>query len=179
MNLSLYGICTDYYHTYPSFLIDIVSRNTDDYVIQNVSNGGLNFKELEDELKGFGADIVINESELDSKETEKLLGDLDSPIMLAIDCDIVSRNTDDYVIQNVSNGGISHNNVVGKKLNFKELEDELKGFGADIVIKESELNSKETEKLLGDLDSPIRLAINCVCWPTWCLYKILDQKRDF
>ncbi|OMH79330.1 Trans-2-enoyl-CoA reductase, mitochondrial [Zancudomyces culisetae] len=90
--------------------------------------------------------------------------------------DIVKLEKGDYVIQNGANSGVGqiiiqlakrwgyHTvNVVRGRENFDQLESFLKGLGADIVVKEEDLESPEVVALLAD--KPVRLALDCVCGP--------------
>ncbi|PVZ98189.1 hypothetical protein BB558_005806 [Smittium angustum] len=89
--------------------------------------------------------------------------------------DIVSLNKGDYVIQNGANSGVGQVliqlaklwgyrtiNVVRDRDDFEEMEKFLKGLGADIIIKEDQLNSDETKAMMKALDAPVRLGINCI-----------------
>ncbi|PVU86963.1 hypothetical protein BB561_006501 [Smittium simulii] len=89
--------------------------------------------------------------------------------------DIVALNPGDYVIQNGANSGVGQVliqlakswgyktiNVVRDRPDFAELEAFLKNLGADIIIKDTELDSENTKKLISSLDNPVRLAINCI-----------------
>ncbi|OMH81994.1 Trans-2-enoyl-CoA reductase, mitochondrial [Zancudomyces culisetae] len=90
--------------------------------------------------------------------------------------DVVNLNKGDYIIQNGANSGVGQLviqfakrwgyrtvNVVRDRQNFEQLESFLKGLGADIIVKESELETPETTSLLEN--KPIRLALDCVCGP--------------
>ncbi|OLY83399.1 Trans-2-enoyl-CoA reductase, mitochondrial [Smittium mucronatum] len=90
-------------------LLDIVTLNKGDYVIQNGANSGAgqyliqlahlwgfktinvirdraNYQETVDYLTSLGADIVVKDSELGTPEVDEQLKNLDGPIRLAINC---------------------------------------------------------------------------------------------
>ncbi|PVZ96748.1 hypothetical protein BB558_000836 [Smittium angustum] len=67
-------------------------------------------------------------------------------------CDEVS-SPDNYLIQLAHMWGYRTINVVRDSPNFNQLENELKSLGANIVIRDSDLDNKDLTNFLGDLDS--------------------------
>ncbi|PWA01841.1 hypothetical protein BB558_002040 [Smittium angustum] len=138
MDLGAFGTWADYYHADPKALA----------VIKNKT--GLTPESL--------SSITIN-----------------LPTAYGLLKDIIPLKAGEYIIQNGANSevgkyiiqmahvwGIRTVNVIRDRSNYKALENELKSLGADIVIKDTEIKSDETVKLLSSLDAPIKLAINCV-----------------
>ncbi|PWA00771.1 hypothetical protein BB558_003174 [Smittium angustum] len=138
MDLGVYGTWSDYYHADPKALV----------VIKNKT--GLTPESL--------SSITIN-----------------LPTAYGLLKDIITLKAGEYIIQNGANSevgkyiiqlahiwGIRTVNLIRDRSNYKELENELKSLGADIVIKDTEIKSDETVKLLSSLNAPIKLAINCV-----------------
>ncbi|OMJ19705.1 Trans-2-enoyl-CoA reductase, mitochondrial [Smittium culicis] len=89
--------------------------------------------------------------------------------------DIEKLNVGDYIIQNGANSGVGKYviqlanawgfktiNVIRDRSDFDKVADDMKKLGADIVIKDTELDSSSTKDLLGSLSSPIRLGLNFV-----------------
>ncbi|OLY80341.1 Trans-2-enoyl-CoA reductase, mitochondrial [Smittium mucronatum] len=89
--------------------------------------------------------------------------------------DIVKLEKGDYVIQNGANSGVGQYliqfaklfgyktiNVIRNRPDYDETVTFLKDLGADLVVKDTDLDSKDTKKLFESLPGKIRLAINCV-----------------
>ncbi|PWA00607.1 hypothetical protein BB558_003344 [Smittium angustum] len=89
--------------------------------------------------------------------------------------DFIVPNKGDYIIQNGANSGVGQIiiqlakiwgyrtiNVVRDRDDFEKMEKFLKGLGADIIIKEDQLDSNETKAIMKALGTPVRLGINCV-----------------
>ncbi|OMJ19704.1 Trans-2-enoyl-CoA reductase, mitochondrial [Smittium culicis] len=92
--------------------------------------------------------------------------------------DIENLKAGDYVIQNGANSsvgkyviqlaniwGFKTINIIRDRPDFDKVADNMKKLGADIVIKDIDLDSSNTRDLLGSLSSPIRLGLNFVNGP--------------
>ncbi|OLY83282.1 Trans-2-enoyl-CoA reductase, mitochondrial, partial [Smittium mucronatum] len=89
--------------------------------------------------------------------------------------DVEKMNLGDYIIQNGANSGVGKYviqfarilgiksiNIIRDRSDFDEVAESLKDLGADIVIRDTDLESEKTKKLLNSLTSPIRLGLNFV-----------------
>ncbi|OLY81721.1 Trans-2-enoyl-CoA reductase, mitochondrial [Smittium mucronatum] len=89
--------------------------------------------------------------------------------------DIVSISENEYIIQNGLDGEIGQYivqlaklkgyrtiNVLNDDSDFENLAATLYDFGADVILKESDLKSGSHQEFFDSLNSPIRLALNCV-----------------
>ncbi|OLY78798.1 Trans-2-enoyl-CoA reductase, mitochondrial, partial [Smittium mucronatum] len=89
--------------------------------------------------------------------------------------DIVKLEKGDYVIQNGANSGVGQYliqfarlfgyrtiNVIRDRANYHETVSFLKGLGADIIVKDSDLETDALIEQFSHLDAPIKLAINCI-----------------
>ncbi|KAJ1675396.1 mitochondrial 2-enoyl thioester reductase [Spiromyces aspiralis] len=89
--------------------------------------------------------------------------------------DFVELQPGDYVIQNGANSGVGRAviqlcrewgyrtiNVVRDRDNFDELAQDLRGLGATMVVRDTELKSESLANTLKELENPIRLGLNCV-----------------
>ncbi|OLY78725.1 Trans-2-enoyl-CoA reductase, mitochondrial [Smittium mucronatum] len=89
--------------------------------------------------------------------------------------DIIELKPGDYIIQNGANSGAGQYiiqfahlfgyktiNVIRDRGNFKQNSSLLKGLGADIIIKDTELESEATKKLISELPGPLKLGFNCI-----------------
>ncbi|OMH86098.1 Trans-2-enoyl-CoA reductase, mitochondrial [Zancudomyces culisetae] len=107
---------------------------------------------------------------------------------------IVKLNPGDYIIQNGANSGVGQlviqlaklwgfrtiNIIREHKNGNNETEVYLKKLGADIIIKEHELESAETKKIIKNLPGPLRLAFDCVSGPAAAsLARILPNRCVF
>ncbi|OMJ13995.1 Trans-2-enoyl-CoA reductase, mitochondrial, partial [Smittium culicis] len=89
--------------------------------------------------------------------------------------DIIELKEGDYIIQNGANSGAGQYiiqfaklfgyrtiNVIRDRGNFEQTSAFLKSLGADIVVRDTDLESETTKNLFSTLSSPIQLAFNCI-----------------
>ncbi|OLY84276.1 putative trans-2-enoyl-CoA reductase, mitochondrial [Smittium mucronatum] len=89
--------------------------------------------------------------------------------------DIIELKPGDYIIQNGANSGAGQYiiqfahlsgyktiNVIRDRGNFEQISSMLRYLGADIIIKDTELESETTKKLISELSGPLKLGFNCI-----------------